>query len=648
MKYVWVDNTDKNTVLEFSVKTSGDCDTLIISAVDFYQVFLDGKFAAFGPSRTAAGYSRPKTVKLNGATEVLIKVNWYGVPTYACDYSAPYFGAEILKDGQVALDTTNFTCVVDSSKLRTVPKFSYQHGFLEVYDFNNEEKTSVKTHTVNSPVLINSEKDTCDYNKFSFERIASGAFNGFEQVKTPWWINGDGLTASEKTFDVSSDFIKETETGYEYVEYVLPCEKTGFICLNIDAVAPCQAFVVFEEIKPDGKWIFGRSHCYDVISLKCKTGYKEFISLEPYSFKYLRIIYKGDAKFTPSIIAVENNRVDKSFSSCDDDLNLIYNSAKESFCQNAFDIFTDCPTRERAGWLCDSFFLARAEKYFTGANAVERAFLENYLLAETTEIVDGMFPKCFPAEHKDKVYIPNWAMWLVLEIKDHLLRTGDRRLIDDAKPKIYALVNFFDKYINDDGLLENLESWVFVDYSDSNTRPYLAGVNYPSNMLYAQMLDAVDYLYSDNALKARAEGVRKTVIHQSFNGEFFIENAIRVDGVLTPCADHITEAAQYYALCTDTYTEKQYSERVKTGLGPLNREDYPNVSRSTGFVGIYLRLLWLDKIGESKRVVDEIKEYFLPMAKTTGTLWEYDSPQASCNHGFTSIAAYWLDKNTEK
>ena len=57
------------------------------------------------------------------------------------------------------------------------------------------------------------------------------------------------------------------------------------------------------------------------------------------------------------------------------------------------------------------------------------------------------------------------------------------------------------------------------------------------------------------------------------------------------------------------------------------------------FIGNYLRFLWLCRKGEYERVVAETLEYFDEMAKKTGTLWEHDSPKASCNHGFTSIAA---------
>ena len=61
----------------------------------------------------------------------------------------------------------------------------------------------------------------------------------------------------------------------------------------------------------------------------------------------------------------------------DSDLKKVYQAAISTFRENAVDIFMDCPGRERAGWLCDSFFTARTEKYLTGKNLIEYNFLEN-------------------------------------------------------------------------------------------------------------------------------------------------------------------------------------------------------------------------------------------------------------------------------
>ena len=84
----------------------------------------------------------------------------------------------------------------------------------------------------------------------------------------------------------------------------------------------------------------------------------------------------------------------------DDALNRITEAAVNTFAQNAVDVLTDCPSRERAGWLCDSYFSSRAEALFTGNNLVEKSFLENYALApQSPYLPEGMIPmKGWPVE----------------------------------------------------------------------------------------------------------------------------------------------------------------------------------------------------------------------------------------------------------
>ena len=104
-------------------------------------------------------------------------------------------------------------------------------------------------------------------------------------------------------------------------------------------------------------------------------------------------------------------------------LREIADAAVRTYRQNALDLFMDCPSRERAGWLCDSFFTARTEHALTGQCTVEKAFLENFLLAERfAHLPDGMLPMCYPADHYDGNFIPNWAMWFVLELEEYIQR----------------------------------------------------------------------------------------------------------------------------------------------------------------------------------------------------------------------------------
>ena len=259
---------------------------------------------------------------------------------------------------------------------------------------------------------------------------------------------------------------------------------------------------------------------------------------------------------------------------------------------------------------------------------------------------EGMLPMCYPADVLSGSFIPNWAMWFVVELADYLKRTGNREFTDRFREKVYALIQYFSRFENEDGLLESLEGWIFVEWSRANDEDMICGVNYPSNMMYYAMLCAASGLYGDSELAEKAEKIKKTIIEQSFNGTFYVDHSERKDGRLVP-VNEITEVCQYYALfceISDPQSQPDFFERMKNEFGPQRntskvwREVYP----AAPFIGNCLRLEVLTRYGYKDEVLRDIRGYFLHMAETTGTLWEKATTENSCNHGFTGCIIAWL------
>jgi len=275
----------------------------------------------------------------------------------------------------------------------------------------------------------------------------------------------------------------------------------------------------------------------------------------------------------------------------------------------------------------------------SGDTAVERNFLENYLLPERFEhLPEGMLPMCYPADHYDGVFIPNWALWFVLQLGEYVERSGDRTLADALRPKVLALFDYFKKFRNEDGLLEKLESWVFVEWSAANR--FVQDVNYPSNMLYAAALSTAARMYGLEALAAEAEQIREVVRRQSYDGDFFVDNAERKDGRLEVTQNR-TEVCQYFAFYFGVATPESHPElwrRLCEEFGPKRKDTkaYPEIHEANAFVGNMIRLELLSRAGRSRQILDESIDYLLYMAERTGTLWENVGDYASLNHGFAS------------
>ena len=642
MKFIWGgDRAAINRELHFFFRTEEGADELLLAAADFYRVFAEGTFVSYGPDRTAAGFARPRRIPLGGAKEIEVIVSAYNAAGYSCDLQLPYFGAQVFRGGELVGESGDFACYRLTDRREDVPRYSFQRGFLEIYDLTAPHTETIDCYEVEGPRLLPECLDRADYCVHAFEGREGGS-PGFDEVQLPFWLDRPGYRPKEGSFDVERDFLDKLSC-YTCYEFELPEEEVGFLQLFVAASEEAEVFACFDEFLPDGKWVFGRSSCFDLVGWTLPDGIHTVMTAEPYVMKHLKLFIGGEAQAVPTLIGWKNGTPSHFHAEGDSRFCAVFRAAEETFRKNAVDIYMDCPGRERAGWLCDSYFTAQAERLFTGKSEIERCFLENFLLGETPEIEQGMLPMCFPSESHDHTFIPNWAMWYVLELFGYFSRTGDESLVLLARPKIEALLSYFAGFENEEGLLEDLRGWVFLEWSVSNDPDYVKGVNFPSNMLYAKMLGCAGALYGREDLKEKAARVRSAVQRLSFDGTFYCDNAVRAGDALVPCRDHISETCQYYALFCSLPAPERFRTKMAERFGPFRSEtSYPEVGRSNAFIGNFLRFFWLSEAGERERVIGEMLDYFYAMARETGTLWEHNAPTASCCHGFASAAAVLL------
>jgi len=206
---------------------------------------------------------------------------------------------------------------------------------------------------------------------------------------------------------------------------------------------------------------------------------------------------------------------------------------------------------------------------------------------------------------------------------------------------VLKLLEFLKKYENSDALLERLPSWVFIEWSKANE--FVQDVNYPSNMLYAGTLAAAAKMYGLGELEAKAARVRETVRKQSFDGQFFVDNAVRRDGKLQVTRNR-SEVCQYFAFffgVADRHAHAALWRVLCDEFGPDREKKklHPEVHVANSFIGNMLRMELLSEAGRGQQILDESVAYLLYMADRTGTLWENDGAYASCNHGFAAHGA---------
>lgn len=706
-KPVWIKGKERerNLCVSFRTKTGKEKGNVVlrIAASSIYNAYINGQFLAYGPARACFGHFRVDEIDITPyltkeENVIAIDVAGYNADSFYVMNQPSFLQAEMVIDGNAVLFTgKDFECILLKEKVQRVQRYSFQRPFAEAYELD-ETYFNFKTGTGNTPdteelvetppvKLLKRDALYPQYEKTPASGVVSSGKTDsgfrprppctvFTEIRSPRReFNPDELAVYLSDDANNMKFIREIgerdlQNGHDrlldsydlpqdghdlprdsYLTVSFPKNISGKITFDVETKDGGSVYCLFDEILRDDEVDVNRLGCTNVVRFDLKPGCYKLQTFEIYTMKYLKIVSVGSACTISGIHIVEYKHppVDYQIRIPEErtKLKLIYDAAIETYRQNAVDLYTDCPSRERAGWLCDSFFLGRVEKLLTGDCRIERSFLENYLLPETFEFLpDGMFPMCYPGDFSDHNYIPNWAMWLVLELKEYAERSGDIELIRQFRDKVYHLIDFFKKYENEDGLLENLEEWVFVEWSKAND--LVQDVNYPTNMLYSKMLMDAGHLYKDETLIQKADSIRKTVREKSYNGTFFTDNAVRKDGVLVN-TNEATEVCQYYAFFCDIATPAEYPalwDALVRDFGPERKETgkYPEVYFANAFIGNYLRLDILLRYGYKEKVLENIEGYFCYMAEKTGTLWEHDGDYASCNHGFASHVLVWLDQ----
>ena len=412
-------------------------------------------------------------------------------------------------------------------------------------------------------------------------------------------------------------------------------------------------YIVFDEIlwheanKGENYVSFARNSCSNVHKFIVeKAGEYEVSTFEPYLMRYALLVCSEGVEAEIALRDFENPNADNFTLACEDErVQKLVEAAKATFAQNATDLLMDCPSRERAGWLSDSYFSSEAEFILTGKNQAEKTFLENYAHADCSGLPDGMVPMCYPSDPFD-TYIPNWAMWYCFELEKYAKRWGRDEIIEKSKDKVDGILRYFKRKENEFGLLEDLDGWVFVEWSVANDEDHVKGVNIPSNIAYARCLEAAANLYGNEDLRAHAQNIRAYIKQNAYNGEFFVDNLIRDEEGVLRQTGLLSEVCQYYAFWFNCITREEYPwlyEELMERLGVNRQEGYrPEIGTSNVLYGLYMRIDLLMRAGEKQKVLDECFKLFLPMVNRTGTLWEHNGISASCNHGFASYALTWL------
>ncbi len=670
---------------------------LAVAARTYYRLYVNGRMYAHGPARTAAHYCRVDRIvlKLSGEADLAVEVAAYAKPEKYCNDNTMepgLFIAELVDDAGKVLTATGregWSCQELGYRRMKVELMSQCRGIAEYYDRTPGDETWKLAGFREKPVICEEAVTYLDRRSpqvffhapgadISWKGRAMDALlqvsdkrrgNAFRQDAAlalsrqinPLWYEGvpeENLFLEEliQEEDVVFSGTLEKEPGGRSVK-VIPGGNAAAVLWKLDR--PEVGYLDF-KIRTEKEAVVDIVHS-DVLSRQgslpgnsygtryhLAPGEYHLTTFEPKLIKYAQFILRttGEVRlFRPEVMPYTYPDCGELYFECDDgDLNRIYEAAKRTLCMNTLDIFMDCPQRERGGWLCDSYFSARAAWQLFGDLSVEQDFLENFMLTDADALWHGFFPEVYPGIRGEEgdVGICNWSFWLALEVCDYYARSGDREGTEAWRGRLERFVEGLLALRGESGLLEGLPS-SFVDWSLSNSAEALNPISVPINCLAVHTLERMSDLYGREDWKEAAKEMRAVI--EALPSD---TNAPLGDGAVW---NGETKALERKRLRTESGTalelfsgfhrnNREYVREFAEEMGPCpsHRPD-PNIGKANLFIGLMIRFEVLAQLGKTELLIKELKDVYLEELRIgSGTLFEEIAKDSGC-HGFNGYAA---------
>lgn len=694
---VWLTGKEKEEG-RFAAFYSKICYTgtvsLAISARSVYRLYVNGKMVVHGPARCTHGYARIDTLRMDvaGETHIAIEVAAYTNPLMYSNDSTLEPGMLIceIQDAEgniLACTGSDFWVTTQTGRRANVEYMSHSRGVMEVYDLTPgtlawrqgisdawaepevvpeiirwlPRRSPYATYRPISFDTVQSVGDVCALQGAkgtNTQQLAELLFREYyaslpkeNRIQQLLLQEGDApFTGSFSLFSKNGKPLSITPGEKPaFLMFGMEHSEVGFIHIEISIEEQCILDVISSDhLEPNGA-LAGNTYA---VRYCLAPGQYDLTTFEPKLVRYMKCIFrtKGEVRVSyPELYDYTYPDARNTFFSCSDgDLNAIYAGARRTLRLNTMDIFMDCPERERGGWLCDSYFTAKAAWQMFGDASVEKDFLENFLLTDGRLKWNGFFPEVYPANKRNpsEVGITDWSFFLAAQLCDYVCRTGDRDFALEHKDRITLFVDGLLSLRGESGLLENLTA-SFVDWSISNTSACLSPISVPVNAVAIRALKELADLYEQPQWAKAAEEMQGVIDNMDANNSLFAgergDRAEVKNGVLQR-GEIVTESGIAFELWGGLHSGDQaYISRFVNSMGcaPKNRPD-PNVGKANNFIGLIIRQEILAGLDRTEELVNELKALYLPELRDgSGTFFEGYSDTSGC-HGANAIAGALL------
>ena len=217
-------------------------------------------------------------------------------------------------------------------------------------------------------------------------------------------------------------------------------------------------------------------------------------------------------------------RVAATFSSSDPRLDRIWAVGLHTMRMCAHETFEDCPHYEQMQYAGDTMITSQLAMFTTGDTRLTRQALHHF---DWSRLSDGLTQSRYPSRLVQ--VIPAWSLHWITCVKDYFLYSGDRATALELMPGMRAVLDWYRRHGDADGLPAKLPYWNITDWCPWWPRGVVPGADEgATTIISAQFIHALDevatlarHLKLDTeqaALSAEAERLRR-VAHARFWSE---------------------------------------------------------------------------------------------------------------------------------
>ncbi|KRE57995.1 family 78 glycoside hydrolase catalytic domain [Paenibacillus sp. Soil750] len=419
----------------------------------------------------------------------------------------------------ISSDTT-WTCHPASAYNRNAPRINGCQGPIEIYDarlaligwtglpFDDSAWKPVKgRNSVLSPFWNWAMRDIPHLEEGIVDAQAIVNTGFVQQFSDPVERIHHQIFAEERFIQITGGRLDDKISDYSVernvdglasiITFEFPVMEVGYLQLDVTGCQGAVIDVVYAEELWEGKALINLAYSRQIDRFILAEGRNQLeIAFAWRAFRYVQFRVRsteGPVVFHRVGVRTRKYPLEQTafLHSSNERLNGIWEISARTLRLCMQDGFLDSSSREQQQWMGDGRWQAVINSYFSGDSRLHRKLLEQIGQSQDWQ---GMTKARYPDGHHNYPPIPSFCLAWISAFADYRRYTGDDALIREWWPKLVGALRWFSTYENEDGLLEDVPYWAFIDWAEGPDGPLLddqrGGIITSLNLQYVEALQA--------------------------------------------------------------------------------------------------------------------------------------------------------------